>query len=232
VLVKDKIIDGYVRTASTPAGQKADATYLERIASATLINDATLLYNAGRYPDALAAYRSALAAPGGDQIRALTGIYLTTAKLGQAADAEEAFGKVVSYGITYNNLGVKFLFSPGGTDFWSETKVSNAYGMWLRQIAKQVGSAKACMDIVGHTSKTGPDAINDSLSLKRAIYIKKRLSAESPEIANRTRTQGMGSRHTIVGTGTDDVVDAPDRRVEFEMVDCQVTQLRATAGTQ
>ena len=76
------------------------------------------------------------------------------------------------------------------------------------------------MEIVGHSSATGTEAANDPLSLRRAQYIRQRLGAESPEVARRTRTQGMGSRHNIVGTGTDDVVDALDRRVEFAVVEC------------
>lgn len=31
---------------------------------------------------------------------------------------------------------------------------------------------------------------------------------------------GTGSRHNLVGSGPDDVVDAPDRRVDFTIVDC------------
>ena len=220
VLVKDKVIDGYVRTSATPAGQKADATYLERIAAAAVINDATTLYNAARYREALGQYRSALATPAGDQIRALNGVYISAVKLGLAAEAEEAFGKLVAYGIAYNSLGMKFLFNPGSTEFWSDPKVSGAYGMWLRQIARQAGLTKVCMDIVGHTSATGSEAANDPLSLRRAVYIKQRLSAESAEVARRTRTTGMGARQNIVGTGSDDVVDAPDRRVEFTIVEC------------
>ncbi|MEJ7688746.1 MAG: OmpA family protein [Variovorax sp.] len=220
VMVKDKVVEGYVRTSRTAPGQKADAAYLERIAAAAVINDATILYNAQRYQEALDRYRSALAMPAGAQIRVLNGIYLSTVKLGQAAEAEVAFGRLAAYGIANNNLGVKFLFNPGSTDFWADPKVTSAYGMWLRQIARQAGIAKVCMDIAGHTSKTGPEAVNDSLSLKRALYIKQRLSAESLEVANRTRPQGMGSRQNIVGSGTDDVEDALDRRVEFTIVDC------------
>ena len=220
VLMKDKVVDGYVRTSATPAGQKADAAYLERIAAATVINDATTLYNAARYREALGQYRSALATPAGDQIRALNGVYISAVKLGLTAEAEEAFGRLVAYGIAYNSLGMKFLFNPGSTEFWSDPKVSGAYGMWLRQIARQAGATRVCMDIVGHTSATGSEAANDSLSLRRAAYIKQRLNAESPEVARRTRTQGMGARQNIVGTGTDDVVDAPDRRVEFAIVEC------------
>ena len=220
VLVKDKVIDGYVRTSSTAAGQKADATYLERIAAATVINDATMLYNAARYREALGQYRSALATPSGNQIRVLAGIYVSSVKLGLTAEAEEAFDRLVAFGIAYNKLGIKFLFNPGGTEFWSDPKVSGAYGMWLRQISRQASLTKVCMDIVGHTSKTGTDEANDALSLRRAIYIKQRLGAESAEVARRFRPRGMGARQPIVGTGTDDVVDAPDRRVEFSIVDC------------
>ncbi|RYF30711.1 MAG: OmpA family protein [Comamonadaceae bacterium] len=220
ILVKDKVIDGYVRTASTPAGQRADAPYLERIATATTINDANLLYNSARYREALGQYRSALASPSGDQIRVLTGIYLTTQKLGQTAEAEEAFGRLVAYGIASKQLGMKFLFSPGTTDFWPDPKVSSAYTMWLRQIARQAASAKVCMDIVGHSSKTGTEDVNDSLSLRRASTIRQRLIGDSSVLGSRTKPLGVGSRETIVGSGTDDVVDTLDRRVEFKIVDC------------
>jgi tetratricopeptide (TPR) repeat protein len=220
ILVKDTIIDGYVRTSATPPGQKADTTYLERVATATVINDATNFYNAAQYQEALGEYRSALATPAGEQIRALNGVYLSYIKLGRMQEAEAAFGRVVAFGIAYNQLGVKFLFNPGGTEFWSDPNVSIGYGMWLRQIAKEGGAAKVCMSIVGHTSKTGSEQVNDALSLKRAVYIKQRLIAESPEVGNRTRPQGMGFKENIVGSGTDDTVDAPDRRVEFKIVDC------------
>ena len=220
ILVKDKVIEGYVRTSATKPGEKADVNYLERIATATVINEATLLYNAEKYQEALGQYRSALATPAGEQMRVLNGIYLTNVKLGRAAEAEQAFGRVVALGIAYNELGVKFLFNPGGTEFWSDTKVSGAYAMWLRQIAKESSGSKVCMEIVGHTSKTGSEAVNDALSLRRAAYIKQRLGMESAELANRTKPQGMGFRQNIVGSGSDDAVDALDRRVEFRIVPC------------
>jgi outer membrane protein OmpA-like peptidoglycan-associated protein len=210
VLVKDKVTEGYMRTSAKRPGEKADPDYLERIATATVINEATLLYNAEKYQEALGQYRSALATPAGEQMRVVNGIYLTNVKL----------GRVVALGIAYNELGVKFLFNPGGTDFWSDTKVSGTYGMWLRQIAKVSTDTKVCMDIVGHTSKTGPESVNDALSLRRATYVKQRLGAEAAELANRTRSQGMGFRQNIVGSGTDDAVDALDRRVEFRIVPC------------
>ena len=179
MLVKDKVIEGYARTSATPPGQRGDPFYLERIAAATVINEATALYNQERYVEALGQYRSALAMPTGEQIRVMNGIYLTSVKLGRTAEAEQAFGRVVALGIAYNELGVKFLFNPGSTDFWSDPRVSGPYGMWLRQIAKEGTAAKVCMNVVGHTSKTGSEQVNDALSLQRANFIRQKLTTES-----------------------------------------------------
>ena len=220
VLVKDKVIDGYVLTSATPPGQRGDAVYLERIATATVINEAMVSYNAERYEEALGQYRSALATPAGEQMRVLNGIYLATSKLNRPAEAETAFGRVVAFGIAANELGVKFLFNPNSTDFWSDSKVSGPYTMWLRQIAREARSAKVCMDVVGHTSKTGSEAYNDALSLRRAAAIRQRLGTESPEMTMRAKPLGMGFRQNLVGSGSDDAVDALDRRVEFKIVAC------------
>ncbi len=220
VLVKDRVIEGYVSTTATGSGKRADVYYLERIAVATVINDANALYNAERYQDALAQYRAAGGTTGGDQLRVLNGIYLASVKLGRATDAEQAFGKVVAYGIANNQLGVKFLFNPGSTVFWSDAKVSGPYAMWLRQIARESTAAKACMSIVGHTSRTGSEAANDALSLQRAGFIRQRLATEAAALTGRTKPLGMGYRENIVGSGTDNAVDALDRRVEFKIVPC------------
>ena len=220
VLVKDRVIEGYVRTTATPPGQRADPLYLERIAQATVIHEATTLYNQERYVEALGKYRSALAMPAGEQIRVVNGIYLAAAKLGRTAEAEQAFARVVALGIAYNELGVKFLFNPGSTEFWSDPKVSGAYPMWLRQIARESTNAKVCMNIVGHTSHTGSEPTNDALSLQRANFIRQRLVGEASTLAAKTKTSGMGFRQNIVGSGTDNAVDALDRRVEFKIVPC------------
>jgi outer membrane protein OmpA-like peptidoglycan-associated protein len=220
ILVKDKVVDGYISTSQAPPGRPADPVYFERVATATIISEATLAYNNESYADALTLYRNAAATPSGEQLRVLNGIYLASWKLGRANEAEEAFGKVVALGLSSNNLGVKFLFNPGTTNFWSDPQVSGPYGLWLRQIARQALVAKVCMNVVGHTSLTGSQAYNDRLSQQRAAYIKKRLDTEAPELAPRTRPSGMGFRENIVGTGTDDARDALDRRVEFKITEC------------
>lgn len=220
VLMKDKVMDGYTRTTSSPPGTPADTYYLQRIAAATVIHVATSLYNAERYQEALEQYRNVLSTPEGEQLRTLTGVYLTSAKLGKAGDAEKAFAKVVALGFAYQELGVKFLFNPGTTDFWSDAKISGAYGMWLRQIARESVSAHACLDIVGHSSSSGLAATNDALSLRRAGYVRQRLIGEAANLAGRTRAVGMGAQQNIVGSGSDDAFDVLDRRVEFKIVPC------------
>ena len=220
VLVKDQVVDGYIRTAKTAPGQPADAFYLERVAAGTLINDATNAYNASQYNDALGMYRQAVTTPAGEQLRALNGIYLSSWRLGRTAEAEEAFGRVVAFGLANRNLGVKFLFNPGSTEFWSDPKVNGPYALWLRQIARQAGAAKVCMNVVGHTSRTGSEQTNDRLSQARAMVIKQKLDAEVTDLATRTRASGVGWRENIIGTGSDDVSDALDRRVEFKITGC------------
>jgi outer membrane protein OmpA-like peptidoglycan-associated protein len=220
VLIKDKVVEGYAKTTTTPVGQRADAYYMERIGAASVISEATTLYNAEKYQDALGQYRTALSTPQGEQLRVQSGIYLTNMKLGRTAEAEQAFGRIVALGIAYNELGVKFLFNPGSVEFWSDPKISGSYAMWLRQIAHEAVNAKSCMSIVGHTSRSGPAPINEALSLKRAAYVRQRLAVEAPELAERTRAQGMGFRQNIVGSGTDNSFDVLDRRVEFKIIPC------------
>ena len=54
----------------------------------------------------------------------------------------------------------------------------------------------------------------------RAENVKNRLERESPKLKGRVIASGVGSREKLVGTGTDDVRDALDRRVEFKVVPC------------
>ena len=69
--------------------------------------------------------------------------------------------------------------------------------MWLREIARASADAKVCMDIVGHTSRTGSVAFNDTLSVQRARYIRQRLVGEVGRCwatAPRQR-QGLSREH-------------------------------------
>ena len=221
IVIRDKVSDGYARTSRTPAGEPADAYYVERVGVGAQINEATALYNAELYRDALGQYKSLQSAPTGPQLRVESGIYLANMKLGRSAEAELAFGRIVALGIQYNQLGVKFLFNPGGLEFWSDPKISGSYGMWLRQIARESTLADKCMNVVGHTSNSGVSAVNDALSLRRAAVIQQLLVSQAPALAAKTKPTGMGSRENIVGSGSDNGFDVLDRRVEFKIMPCE-----------
>lgn len=219
-LVRDRSIDGYLRTAQTPAGSPADPLYMEQIPTSALLADALTAYNSGHWEDALGLYKTAVGRKDGQQLRTFNGIYLTETRLGHTKEAEEAFGRIAALGIATNNLAVKLLFRPGSTDFWPDPKVSAVYPMWLRQIARAVQAAGSCLNIVGHTSRSGSEQLNDRLSLARATGVRDRLERDLAGFARKARVSGVGYRENLVGTGADDASDALDRRVEFRVVDC------------
>ncbi len=218
---KDPAVDAYVRTCqTTKPGDRIDPAYLDGILAASLIAEATALQDRGRLQEAVEVYRSALNTPKGDQLRVHNGIYSASWKLGKRADAEKAFGDAVRVGLGTNRLGVKFLFRPGSTDFITDPRLSAPYPMWISQIARQSAAKSACLNIVGHTSPTGPEPLNERLSVLRAENVKNRLEREAPQLKGRVIASGVGSREKLVGIGTDDLRDALDRRVEFRPVPC------------
>jgi outer membrane protein OmpA-like peptidoglycan-associated protein len=218
---KDRGVEGYIRTAETQPGQAADALYLERLPTSTVLQEATAAYEAGRMSEALGRYEAASKRPDGQQLRIYSGLYLTQSQLGRTADAEKTFGTIARLGLETNNLSVKFLFKPGSTDFLADPKISAAYPMWLRQIARQAAQIDSCVVVTGHTSRTGSEAVNERLSLQRAVSVKTRLVGEAAPLSKKLRESGMGFRENIVGTGADDASDALDRRVEFKVVSCE-----------
>jgi len=177
-----------------PAGRKADPDYLRAVATAALISEATSAYNSARYDEALKLYASAAESLEGEQLRVLNGLYLTNWKLGRASEAERAFRRILSYGLSNNALAVKVLFRPGSTDFWPDPNVSGPYAIWMRQIAREASASRVCLNLVGHTSRTGSEQVNARLSQQRALVIKQRLETEAPELSARMRYSGVGWR--------------------------------------
>jgi outer membrane protein OmpA-like peptidoglycan-associated protein len=224
VWVKDESVDAYIKTCqATKIGDPIDPIYRERIDTATVISDAIVAYESRKFKQALDLYIKAVRSATGDQLRVHSGLYLANWKLGKKADAEKAFGNIVDHGLAAQKLSVKFLFQPARTDFWSDANVSGPYPIWLRSIATRMASKadnKSCLNIVGHTSRSGSEPANDRLSLARANYVKKRMDAAAPKLASRTSASGVGFRENVVGSGADDLSDLQDRRVEFKLVPC------------
>lgn len=221
--MREAATDSYVSTcqASKP-GDSINAVYLDGILASTLISEAIEAYDSGRYQDALELYHSVLRLPAGNQLRVHNGIYLTNLKLNRNEAAADAFGKIIDFGLANKRIAVKFLFKPGSTVFWPDRQISGPYPMWLKQIANRTSQANLCLEITGHTSRTGPEPLNERLSQLRAEYIKQRLEEESPTVGRRSIANGVGSRENFIGNGKDDMSDAIDRRVVFNVViSCQ-----------
>lgn len=219
--VRDPRVDGYIRTCQgTKAGDPIQPAYLDGILTASLVSQAVEAYNAGRYRDALERYEAAEETPAGRQLRVLNGLYLANTRLGHADAANRAFARLVDFGLEQQRLAVKFLFRPGSTGFVPERRLSGAYPMWLSQIARSAGEREACLEVAGHASPTGPEPLNERLSLLRAEAVRGSLVANDARLVTRTIATGYGSRETMVGTGRDDASDAMDRRVEFRVVNC------------
>ena len=219
-LVRDRSVDGYLTTAETPAGRLADPLYVEQLPTSALIAAALAAYNAGDWQGALSGYTAAAARENGQNLRTFNGLYLTNMRLGRAAAAEEAFGRIVALGLATNNLAVKLLFRTNSTDFLADPALAGVYPMWLRQIARTASASNVCLTISGHTSASGRPEINDPLSLARATAVRTLLVAQVPTLEARFSVTGMGARRNLVGTGADDASDAIDRRVEFEVRQC------------
>jgi outer membrane protein OmpA-like peptidoglycan-associated protein len=214
-------VSGYIRTCQgTRAGDPINPAYYDRIMAAAMINDATLAYNKGYYEEALDVYKGVLRQPGGDQLRVHNGIYLAASKLGRKDEASQAFNRIIDFGLAQNQLGLKFLFRPGSTQFLPDPQISGPYQNWLAQLSQRANQRTSCLEISGHTSRTGAEPLNERLSLARAEFIKQRLDTAAPPLAKRTNAVGKGSSQNISGLGTDDARDALDRRVEFKVKDC------------
>jgi outer membrane protein OmpA-like peptidoglycan-associated protein len=220
VWTDDPSVQAYITTCQgSKVGDPIKPEYIDGLLAAALVSEADDAYNEGHYAEALDLYTTARKTPAGDQLRVYNGLYLSLTKLGRADQASAAFRDLVDYGLRKKRLAVKFLFRPGSVRFVSDSKFSSNYSMWLQQIAAQTVASQACLQVTGHTSPTGPAAMNDSLSLLRAEYVQSRLEGDAPPLKKRTVATGVGSRENLIGTGRDDASDMLDRRVELKPIE-------------
>ena len=217
----DRTAMAYIKSCqgSSP-GDSVDPGYLLRLPAAAVINEAAIAYDDNKPAEAYRLYHEARPIAEPDDLRVLNGLYLTSWRTGKKKEAADTFGKIVGIGIESKNLPIKIFFNPGKTTLLSSADLQSQYAVWLRELAVQVGNRDTCMKIVGHTSRTGDAAANEQLSKKRADLIKQTLERQNKKLGPRLAADGVGSRETLIGLGTDDLRDALDRRVEFRTVGC------------
>ena len=219
---EDNATTGYIRTCQgTRAGDPIHPMYVDRIVAASMISEAIEAYGAGKYREALNLYETVLRSPEGQQQRVYSGLYLTNWRLGRREAAIKAFGQLVEQGLEAKRLGVKFVFRPGAAVLGAESgPAAPPYKLWLAELSSHAAKRQSCMEVVGHSSPTGPEPINERLSQLRAEHVRGQLEQASPPLKKRLIANGVGSRETLVGNGRDDASDALDRRVEFKVIPC------------
>lgn len=218
--LKDKRDEGYVATSQSRAGDVADRRYMDSLLTSAELSEADKNFDGGDLKRALTLYQNAESRADGKTMKTYSALYQSYRKLGQARESEEAFAKLVDVGLQAKNLSTRFLFSVNSTDFVNDPSLRTQYSLWLRQISKRVASSGVCLNIVGHSSRSGGERYNDQLSLQRALAVQKTMYRDFPQAPQKTRAFGRGFKENVIGSGSDDAQDAIDRRAEFRVVDC------------
>ncbi len=219
---RDRTVAAYINscTFKTKIGDPADPAYLARLPAAAAINEAMDAFLAGQLEEANRLFHEAASLAEEDDLRILNGLYLTSWRLGRQEEARAAFDGIVAAGLHSHRLPVKFLFVPAKPELVLAGELGSQYAMWLRELAEQASQQRACLHVVGHTSKTGTAAMNDALSYARASSVRDQLLTDAPDLTGHLTAQGKGFRENLVGLGTDDLRDALDRRVELIVTGC------------
>jgi outer membrane protein OmpA-like peptidoglycan-associated protein len=220
VLINQSALEKRAALFSASIAATVDAPSVGEALGLSRLAQAQAAYATGRYDQALALYKEAAASSPDQALRAWNGQYLIYLKLGQAEAAQQAFKQVVAAGLASGRLGVKLLFAPGQTEFWTDPEVSSAYVSWLAEISAQAAAAPGCLEVSGHTSRSGTETFNLNLSVARSERVRQIMLGDQAALKSRLQATGKGWSENIVGSGSDDARDAVDRRVEFKVADC------------
>lgn len=220
IVPRDAVVDAQSATARSQPGAQADSRYMDQLPTGAILNEAESAYNTGNFEEAARLFAIAVNRDDGRTLRAYSGLYLTNTRLDRKPESEAAFSGLVREGIAKNQLSIRFLFKVGSTEFVEDPLHGPQYPMWLRQLAQNFWNAKDCVEISGHSSRTGSAELNDKLSEYRAEAVMRYMMLTQPRLQSKTKWIGKGFRENIVGTGADNASDAVDRRVEFKTAPC------------
>ena len=220
VFLNDRYTKGLVATANSPVGRAAEPVYFTQLSTAALIAEGQQAFAADDARNSLALFQRAEIRPDGKTMKVYTGLYVTQLKIGNLAEAERVFGQLIAVAFQENNLSIRFLFRVNSVDFIGEPRLTQQYRLWARQLAQHITRNRACVDVQGHSSRSGSETYNRTLSLQRAESLRKLLQSESNGVIALTRATGRGMQDNLVGSGSDDERDAVDRRVEFKIIEC------------
>jgi len=221
VFLRDEKLDELTASVKRNPGERMSQSYLSYLGTKKFLVAAEQAYEKGDNQKALKYYTEAEKRPDGKNMTVYSGLYNTARLLNQSDEAEQYFGQLINTSIDEKKrIEIKILFKVNSAYFIDIGDMPKHYSMWLRQIATQFQNRGECVKIVGHSSRTGKEEYNKTLSKKRAQLVQQVLAVKYPQIKKKTEIIGMGYAENIVGSGTDDARDAIDRRVEFRLMDC------------
>jgi outer membrane protein OmpA-like peptidoglycan-associated protein len=218
--LKGQNYNQHVDSVKKKPNESVNKTYHDKLPAKSIRVKGDALYEKKEYAESLNYYNQAERSMNQPEMEVLNGLFTNLVRQESLEEAERIYGKLLRLSIAETNgISSKITFSPNAT--MPIANKARIYMIYMRQIAKFVVSKPSCrVTIIGHCSRTGSEAYNDTLSLQRAQSIQKQMSFFAPEIIKRTEAIGRGFRENIVGTGRDDLTDEIDRRVEFKFNKC------------
>lgn len=222
VSIKDPHMEVSAEMAQSPLGTIADEEYFSLLETRAMISEAEKAYANGFYRTALVLLNMVAEREDGQLIKTYGGIYSACRKIGLKDQAKKAFEKLISISVEkYRVLTIRFLFRVNSVKFWNNADLVEQYDMWLALIGKYFSKNPYCLKIIGHCSNTGSERYNKDLSMERAQKIQNMLKPYFPEIKKQSTITGKGFLNNLSGSGTDDIRDVLDRRVDFAVEECR-----------
>lgn len=184
----------------------------------TLLAEGERLQAQGRCRDALQPYGMAALEAGPARGRAMAATYLCHWQLQRSQAGEESFALWLRHELEQGQLPLRLLFQPGEVRYLADPRISAPYGMWLRRVAEALPQHQ-CLTLVGHS---GTSAVEQraELALRRAQAVQRQLERLAPALKDRIRPVAARPDPAIIGSASDDLRDALDRRVEFGINPC------------
>ena len=219
---KDPTTLAYVNSCQVQArvGERADTLYLWRLPAAALLQEGIVAYHDKKFTQARRLFVQASEIADAEDLRALSGRYLTSWHLAAKDDAAQELKRIVANGLASKSLPLKVLFQPGTTIMLPGADRREQYRQWIREVARQANASRQCLSVIGHASRGSAAAASVELSQRRAATVRWLLALAAPASSSRFTAHGAGWRDNLIGLGGDDMSDALDRRIEFRVVDC------------
>lgn len=174
----------------------------------------------GRCREALPNYGMAALEPGPARGQALAATHLCHRQMQRPQAAEDSFALFLRHELDQGRLPVGLLFQPGEVRYLSDSRISAPYAMWLRQIAAALLASRSCLTLNGHAGPSAVEQYAAELALRRAQAVQRQLETLTPALKNRIRSVAVQPDEPLIGSASDDLRDALDRRVDFTLRAC------------